>query len=162
MRRQRRGFGLAALLLAAGLLTALPPTGLGMAIADGVLPGPIPVEVIEVVDGDTLAVEARIWLDQRVTTRVRLAGIDTPELRGRCPGERALAQAARDHLSALIADGPVSLTDVQYGTYAGRVVARVSAGGRDAGTALLSAGLAVDYAGRGPRTDWCAHVAERP
>ena len=45
------------------------------------LPGPIPAEVLKVVDGDTLEVEARIWLGQGVQVSVRLRGVDTPELR---------------------------------------------------------------------------------
>ena len=40
------------------------------------IPGPILARVIEVIDGDTILVEARIWLDQVVTTRVRLAGVE--------------------------------------------------------------------------------------
>ncbi len=42
------------------------------------IPGPILARVVEVIDGDTILVEARIWLDQVVTTRVRLAGVDAP------------------------------------------------------------------------------------
>ncbi len=125
-----------------------------------VLAGPVPATVVAVIDGDTLAVRARVWLGQDLETHVRLADIDTPELRGDCPAETALAERARDALAALVADGPVVLTDIRYGTYAGRVVARVAtADGVDAGAPLLAAGLARPYAGRGPRPDWCGTVA---
>ena len=145
------------LLVAAIFGLSLIPAG--QAVADQTLPGPVQARVLEVIDGDTLAVEAWVWLGQRVETRVRLAGIDTPELRADCPEELRLAETARNHLVSLIGDGPVDLTDIRYGTYAGRVVARVHSGDRDAGAALLAAGLAVTYSGRGPRHDWCAEPA---
>ncbi len=59
-----------------------------------VLSGPVPATVIEVMDGDTVKVRARIWLGQDLSTRVRLAGIDAPELNGGCARERALAERA--------------------------------------------------------------------
>lgn len=137
-------------------LAALAVLASAPACAAEVLVGPVPATVLDVIDGDTITVRARIWLGQAIETRVRLADIDTPELRGRCERERALAEAARDTLIAGIADRPVVLSDIRYGTYAGRVVARVSADGTaDFGQTLLSAGLARAYSGRGPRPDWC-------
>ncbi len=126
------------------------------AMAAETLAGPVDAKVLEVIDGDTVTVRARIWLGQAIEIRVRLAGIDTPELRGRCDRERQLAAEARDALSDRIAGGDVTLRDIRYGTYAGRVVARVSTGGEpDLGEMLLASGLARSYAGRGPRPDWC-------
>ena len=67
----------------------------GVPAAAEILPGPVLAEVVEIIDGDTLAVRARIWLDQTIEARVRLSGIDAPELRGRCAAERHAAVAAR-------------------------------------------------------------------
>ena len=145
--------GLAHCAFAAGLVVA----GAFAARATDVLAGPIPARVIEVVDGDTMTVEARIWLGQRVTTRVRLAGIDTPEMRGDCDAETALADRARRHVVDLLNEQEITLHEVSYGTYAGRVVARVAAGdSSDIAQELLAAGLAQPYGGRGPRPDWCS------
>jgi micrococcal nuclease len=47
-----------------------------------------PAEVVRVIDGDTLEARVRIWPGMDVTTRVRLRGIDAPELHARCEGER--------------------------------------------------------------------------
>lgn len=69
--------------------------------------------VLAVIDGDTLAVRARIWIGQTIETRVRLAGVDTPELRGDCDGERELAVAARNFVMARVAGGDVVLWDVR-------------------------------------------------
>ena len=51
--------------------------------------------------------------------------------------------------------GIVVLSQIQYGKFAGRVVARVETlSGEDLSAALLAAGLARPYAG-GARTPWC-------
>ncbi|MGH6717921.1 MAG: thermonuclease family protein [Alphaproteobacteria bacterium] len=107
------------------------------------------------IDGDTLAVRARIWLDQDVATIVRIDGIDAPELRGTCDAERARAVAARAALAWLIGDGPVTLTDVGHDKYGGRVRAEVAtAAGADVAETLIAAGLVRRYAG-GTRQPWC-------
>ncbi len=124
------------------------------------LAGPVPATVTAVVDGDTLEVRARIWLGQEIATRVRLAGIDAPELRARCARERALALRAADFLARRLAvGGPASsgirLHDIENGKYAGRVLARVeTADGQDLARLLLAAGLAQPYDG-GRRASWC-------
>ena len=119
------------------------------------LPGPVAARIVEVVDGDTLTVRARVWLGQDVEIRVRIAGIDTPELRGHCAYERRLARAARAFVAARIGTAEVTLTDIRYGKYAGRVVARVvTATGVDLAPALIAASLARAYAG-GRRAGWC-------
>jgi len=120
------------------------------------LPGPVRAEVLKVRDGDTLTVRARIWLGQVVDTKVRLAGVDAPELRGRCPRERRLARAARQFVREKIGDQRVILRDIRFGKYAGRVVARVfTIGGEDVAKALIAAGLGRPYRGRRRRGAWC-------
>lgn len=132
----------------------------GPAVSGGdVLPGPVPAEVVGVVDGDTIDVRARIWLGQEVRTRVRIAGIDAPELRGACVEEKARARAARTRMEALVGGGTVVLRDIRLGKYAGRVVARVeTAGGREFGALLLEEGLARPY-GAARAAAWCAETA---
>ena len=57
-----------------------------------------PAEVIRVLDGDTFEARVRIWPGMDITTRVRLRGIDAPEMHARCDDERVKAIAARDAL----------------------------------------------------------------
>lgn len=135
------------------LLAAATPLVL---VAGGeTLPGPIPAEVLRVVDGDTLEVEARIWLGQGVQVAVRLRGLDTPELKGRCEAERDAATKAKARLAQLVGDGEVKLADVGYDKFGGRVLARVSdTKGRDLAQALIAEGLARAYDGKARRT-WC-------
>src|SRR3954468_23373837 len=78
-------------------------------IAANALDGPVPARVVRVVDGDTLEVEARIWLGQSVDVHVRIDGIDTPELHGACAEERQAALSARDFLKQRLAGSQIQL-----------------------------------------------------
>ena len=107
--------------------------------------------VQRVVDGDTLDV----WLirkqDRGVFAagmcRVRLAHIDTPELRSKDPLERADAAAARDRVQELARPGQLA-TVYEYGIDKyGRTLASVEVTGVDIGQALLAEGLARPYEG---------------
>lgn len=60
----------------------------GSTFAAEVVAGPVRADVVRVIDGDTLAVTAHIWVGQSLATSVRIRGIDTPELRGGAPGKR--------------------------------------------------------------------------
>jgi endonuclease YncB( thermonuclease family) len=109
-----------------------------------------------VVDGDTLGVRVHVWLGQQVETRVRILGVDAPELRARCAEERLRAEAARDWLRDRVGSRDVILRDVRYDKYGGRVLARVAtAEGADLAQELLERNLARPYGG-GRRDGWCA------
>ena len=77
--------------------------------------------------------------------RVRLAGIDTPEMPGHCKAGRRCTEgdpfAAQAHLSSL-ADGRVLCRQIDTDHY-GRMIARCEAGGRDLSCAMLQSGHAV-------------------
>lgn len=137
-------------------ILVLAPLAARPAAAAERLAGPVEAVVEEVVDGDTLAVRARIWIGQEVRVLVRLRGIDAPERRGRCPRERTLATAARTALAALVGSGPVLLTAIEADKYGGRVIADVATpSGASPAAGLLAGGLARPYAGR-QREPWCA------
>ena len=119
------------------------------------LAGPVEAEVVRIVDGDTLVARARIWLGQTVETHVRLAGVDAPELRGKCAVEKVRALAAREALARLVGDGPVTLSGIESDKFGGRVLARVATGAHgDIATALVEGGFVRAYAG-GARSGWC-------
>lgn len=137
------------LLVLAALLAA------GRPAAEEVLRGPVPAHVLRVIDGDTIEVRARIWLGQEVAIRVRLDGADAPELKGKCVAERERAQAARAFLEKRIGGREVTLTEVRYDKYGGRVLARVAgADGANVSDALIARGLAHAYGGAA-RAPWC-------
>jgi endonuclease YncB( thermonuclease family) len=115
-----------------------------------------PAEVLRVLDGDTFEARVHLWPGLEVTTRVRLRGIDAPELKARCGAERAKAEAARDALRTLLDQGDVGISRVTLDKYGGRVVADASTRATaDVSSALLSAGAVRRYSG-GQREGWCA------
>lgn len=105
--------------------------------------GPIDADVERVVDGDTVRVSAKIWVDQRVSVAVRLKGVDAPELfRPQCEAERDAARKAKSFVEEIVGGG-VSLLEIEHDKYGGRVVARLETdSGTDVGAALVSKGLA--------------------
>lgn len=118
-----------------------------------------PAEVLRVIDGDTFEARIRIWPGTDVTTKVRLLNIDAPELKARCAEEQTRAEAARDRLAALLAEGDVQIGTVRLDKYGGRVLAAASTGKTaDVSAALLAAGLARPYGG-GRRATWCGLAA---
>lgn len=114
--------------------------------------GPYPATVLRVLDGDTIEVEATVWLGQTVRTHVRLAGIDAPELRGRqC--EREAARDAKAFVEQRVMDG-VTIEGVRPDKYGDRVLATVRVHGADLGQLLVEAGLARVYHGD-TKLRWC-------
>ncbi len=124
------------------------------ALAGEIIPGPITADVVSVYDGDTLTVDAHPWPQITVRTSVRVDGIDTPEIRGKCDSEKAMAREARD--LARESDGEhIHLRNVGLGKYAGRVIADVfTEDGRRLADVLIEARLARVYDG-GERQGWC-------
>ena len=114
-----------------------------------------PAEVVRVIDGDTFEARVRIWPGMDITTRVRLRGIDAPEMHARCDDERVKALAARDALARLLAEGSVGISRVGQDKYGGRVDADVStARTPDVSATMLEGGYARRYSG-GRRESWC-------
>lgn len=154
-RRRYGQLGANILFCAVGLVLSAALFGGPSVRAAEVLPGPVTADVVKVIDGDTLDVSVRVWLGQTVRVRVRLDGVDTPELRGGCADERRQAQAARSWLERQLDGRSIALRQVRFAKYAGRVVARVELDdGQDLSVMLLRAGLARPYDG-GKRAGWC-------
>jgi len=124
-------------------------------LAEEALAGPVSAFVERVVDGDTVDVRARIWLGQSLSIRVRIDGVDTPEMRSDCADERRLALAARDFLARRLLNREITLLRVVYDKFGGRVRADISDANGDIAKALLDAGLASPYHGE-RREPWCA------
>jgi endonuclease YncB( thermonuclease family) len=116
--------------------------------------GPVTAEILRVIDGDTLLVEARPWPQQKMEVYVRIRGIDAPEIHSRCSSIRAGGEEAQHALEAMASASPhVQLTRISGDKYFGRIVADVTlSDGRNMGEDLLLAGLARPYdGGRKPR-----------
>ncbi len=114
----------------------------------------VPADVVEVKDGDTLIVDAKIWPNITVYISVRVNGLDTPELRAKCDSELVRAMAARDR-AIVLAGEAVILVNPFNGKFAGRVVSDVEfLYGRDWADVMIAEGHAREYSG-GHREGWC-------
>ena len=112
-------------------------------------------KVISVYDGDTF----RVDIDSLPpivgkNIPIRLNGVDTPEIRGKCQYEKDLAIKARDFVRNKLANAKeIRLTKLQRGKYF-RVVADVMFDGVSLEQELLDNALAYKYTG-GKKSSWC-------
>ena len=112
-------------------------------------------KVISVYDGDTF----RVDIDSLPpivgkNIRIRLNGVDTPEIQGKCQYEKDLALIARDFVRNKLANAKeIKLTKLQRGKYF-RVVADVYLDGVSLEQELLENKLAYKYTG-GKKSSWC-------
>ena len=136
------------------IFCAIASTG-SMAKKRETLAGPVLAKVINVYDGDTIEVMANVWPGHQINVRVRIRGIDAPEMRAKCAVERFAAHNARDRLRKFIAGQPVLLTNIKGGKYFGRVLANVKThAGYNVKSMLLASGLVRPYRGK-RRSGWC-------
>ncbi|HCW66605.1 MAG TPA: nuclease [Thalassospira lucentensis] len=110
-------------------------------------------------DGDTIYVRMPGLPPAIANMSVRVAGVDTPEIRGQCEVEKRHALLARDRVRSLLAHAiqsniPVQFCDPQWGRYGGRVVAWVAIGDVWLHDLLINEDLARPYDG-GKRAGWC-------
>jgi len=97
--------------------------------------------VLKVYDGDS------------VNIRMRLAHIDTPEIKGQCAAEVTLAKQARDFTQGFMKANPkYSITVLGVGRY-GRPLVEIRAGTKYLNQLLVDRGLARAYEGK--RRSWC-------
>ena len=117
--------------------------------------GPVEAIVLDVIDGDTFLAEALVWPGQSVRVNVRIRGIDAPEMKSRCTGERRAALRARAALAELIGDAVVSISNIGGAKYYGRVLADVETPqGVPVADEMLGQSVVRPYAG-GRRKSWC-------
>jgi endonuclease YncB( thermonuclease family) len=114
-----------------------------------------PVDVLYTVDGDTFEARVHLWPGLDLTTRVRLRGIDAPEIKAQCAQELKQAEAATAALRGLLAQGEVAIYNIGPDKYQGRVVAEVATKRTPSvSTALIEGGYVRPYGG-GHRDGWC-------
>lgn len=113
-------------------------------------------EITSIYDGDTFRANINSWPDIiGKRSPIRIAGIDTPELRGKCETEKLLAREAKKFTVDKLRSGEkIELRDIKRGKYF-RILASVFINDKSLGEALIEAGLAVRYEG-GKKTNWCS------
>jgi len=131
--------------------------------------GELILPIIRVYDGDTIVTNLSLPAPlNKVSVRIR--GIDTPENpaasyvvtgklgRAKCRLEAKRARAATAYLRLLHSrhGGTMTVKNLEYGAYAGRIVGDVYIGGVNVGQRMLERGYAVPYDGKSKRNnDWC-------
>lgn len=110
--------------------------------------------LLATIDGDTFKARVEVWPGVEVVTNVRVLGIDTPELNGKCVQEKTAAQVAKKQLAQLLQGKRITIREVTLDKYAGRVDAFVEANGEDVAVLMVEGGFARQYMG-GLRGGWC-------
>jgi len=128
--------------------------------------GPYPATIVEVVDGDTIAVSVALWPGLRAEYSIRIRGIDTPEIfRPDCDEEREWGVRARSQAEKLYPPGQeVQITNVQYDSFSGRVVGDMKRWRSDRwlsyANEMLERSMAVEWEPRQQNVPWCLLALE--
>ena len=86
---------------------------------------------------------------------IRVNGIDTPEIRGKCDKEKYDAKQAKGMVEEFLKDAErIDLKNMGRGKYF-RIVADVYADGESLAEALVDSGMAVKYDGGKKNARWC-------
>ena len=107
-------------------------------------------------DGDTITFNLPTLhpiIGKNISLRVN--GIDTPEIRGKCEKEIYDAEQARDMVSDILKDaGKIALKNLKRGKYF-RIVADVYVDEENLAVMLVEAGVAIPYSGGKKSKNWC-------
>lgn len=113
------------------------------------------LEVISIYDGDSFRASIKDYppiVGEHMA--IRINGIDTPELRGKCEKEKQLARKAKKFtVGHLRGAKSITLKNIKRGKYF-RLIADVYIDGSSLGGLLLQNGHAVKYTGK-TKQEWC-------
>lgn len=109
----------------------------------------------EAYDGDTIRITMPGLPPELSEMLVRVPGVDTPEIKGKCEAENTRAIQARDFVTRSLAEAhTVSFCNPAWGKYGKRVLAEVMIDGKSLAATLIERGLGRPYDG-GSRKGWC-------
>jgi len=107
-------------------------------------------------DGDTITFnlpKLHPIIGEKISIRVN--GIDTPEIRGKCEKEKYDAKQAKEMVADILKDAEqIVLRNMERGKYF-RIAADVIVDGENLGDMLIEAGMAVRYDGGKKNKNWC-------
>ena len=106
-------------------------------------------------DGDTCYVVAKILPENLRNMSIRILGIDTPEIRGKCLEEKSLALQGRAFANDMFRNANnIEFRNLKWDKYGGRILADVYIDGMSYKHEIIEAGLAREYDG-GKKLGWC-------
>lgn len=107
-------------------------------------------------DGDTITFnlpKLHPIIGKKISIRVN--GIDTPEIKGKCEKEKYDAQQAQQMVADILKDAEqITLKNMKRGKFF-RIVTDVIVDGENLGNMLVEAGIAVKYSGKKKTHQWC-------
>jgi micrococcal nuclease len=103
-------------------------------------------KVIDIYDGDTCTIA--MWIGfQRYSFKLRLYGIDTPELRTKNAVEKEAGYKAKDYLCSLILNKKVKIVFADKEEKFGRLLGTIFLGDKNINQMMISSGHAKEYLG---------------
>lgn len=115
-------------------------------------------KIVSVYDGDTIKVDLKCNTNILCKNMsIRVAGIDTPEIRTTDDGEKILGYLAKDVAVKFIEQNRITLKNCQRGKYFRLVCDVDSVDGKSLSQTLIDANLAVEYNGGTKVKDWSIH-----
>jgi micrococcal nuclease len=107
-------------------------------------------EVTSIYDGDTF----RVNINNKMA--IRLANVDTPEIRAKCPQEKLLARKAKQFtVNFLRISKSLELQNMKKDKYFRIVADLYNEQNKSLGNELIDNGFAVPYHGGKKSKDWC-------
>lgn len=98
-------------------------------------------------DGDTIYTNIKVF-ENLAPLRIRVPGIDTPEMRGKCLYEKEHAKAAKAYINDLLKNAEVEVTPLHWDKYGGRFEATIKLpNGEDLAQLMITNGYARKYDG---------------
>ncbi len=111
--------------------------------------------VHHVYDGDTVNLAVTTWPDSVQYVRLRIAGMDTPEISRATACEKRLGIKAKFFLIDLLANNHITISKIKNDKYGGRVVGELFVDGLLVSEIMIAAGIAVPYFGKKKTKVWC-------
>ena len=114
------------------------------------------VIINKVIDGDTFQIIIKEHPPELQKLSIRILHLDTPEIHGHCDLEKERAQKAKQFLDKLLpVNSLVTLKNIKYDKYGGRILADVFYNNTNIADLMKSNKLGADYEGEGPKPSWC-------
>ena len=107
-------------------------------------------------DGDTCYANLLGVPDELKFVRIRIRGIDTPEIKSKCAVEKDLAKEAKTFINRLIKEAHiVRLSNLSWGKYGGRILADLYVDNTNYLVFLKGKAFYTLYQGGKKTKDWC-------
>ena len=138
-------------------LGIIPPAYKNLSLTFGIQFGGWGTVYIQNYDGDTITFNLpglHPIISEKISIRVN--GIDTPEIKGKCEKEKYDAKQAQQMVADILKDADqIVLINMERGKYF-RIAADVIVDGESLGDILVETGMAIRYDGGRKVKGWCS------